>query len=243
MKNIILLLITISFSNIAQAQSLQEKKTDLKNVKKEKSETLINDDKKISKELAQSEFELIENTYGTYITYAMYDTWLPFKLGLLLSYGKKKNRLYEFGYQKASYGFKISGFELGNISDTKIYLTTRSHTWKSSFNFQYGLYYNAFDLSLGRSYLDSVGGNYDIIKIHTIGAIWSVGNRFGWKNGVSFGIDWFRIFYPFKVLESNSDYLDDTNNTENKKDIKELIDTISNVPTFTIFNFEIGYRF
>lgn len=154
MKNIILLLITISFSNIAQAQSLQEKKTDLKNVKKEKSETLINDDKKISKELAQSEFELIENTYGTYITYAMYDTWLPFKLGLLLSYGKKKNRLYEFGYQKASYGFKISGFELGNISDTKIYLTTRSHTWKSSFNFQYGLYYNAFDLSLGRSYLD-----------------------------------------------------------------------------------------
>ena len=207
------------------------------------SKVLINNEKKMIDEVAKSEANEQKNTFGIYGTYAMYDTWLPFKLGLLVSYGEKKGRLYEFGYQKASYGFEIAGTDLGNISDTKIYLTTRSHTWNGSFNFQYGLYYNAFDMSLGKSYLDSVGGNYDVIKIHTLGAMWSVGNRLDWDNGISFGIDWFRIFYPFKVLKSNSDYLDDTNNSEDKKDVEEIIDTISKFPTFTIFNFEIGYRF
>jgi hypothetical protein len=244
----ITLLIILSYTSILNAQSpptIKEevKKQELKIIETGPAKMLVKDNFKMAKEVNQEDQEALKSTYGFYGTYAMYDTWLPFKLGLLLSYGEKKGRLYELGYQKSSYGFKISGIELGNISDTKVYLSTRSHTWNGSFNFQYGFYYNAFDMNLGRTYLDSVGGNYDVIKIHTLGAMWSVGNRLDWSNGISFGIDWFRIFYPFKVIQSDSDYLDDTNNSENKEDIEEIIDTISNFPTFTFFNFEIGYRF
>jgi hypothetical protein len=243
MRNIFFLMITLILTPAIHAEGpksalpTKEEKQEIEVVDKS------SEKKEVAKEIEEELAVIPKKSWAIYGTYAMYDTWLPFKLGILASYGEKKGRLYELGYQKASYGFEISGFSLGNISDTKIYLTTRSHTWNGTLNFQYGLYYNSFEMNLGRSYLDSVGGNYDVVKIRTLGAMWSIGNRFDWDSGFSFGIDWFRIFYPFKVLNSGSDYLDDTNNSDDKEDIKEIIDTISNVPTFTIFNFEIGYRF
>ena len=179
--------------------------------------------------------------WGILGTYAYADTWLPGKLGFTGSYGDEK-RVYEFAYQKAQYSFDFIIDDLGEVKDQRFHLTTRSHTWSGSFNFQYGLYYNSISAKLGTTYTDILGASIDLLSVRTLGVVWGVGNRWKLKNGIIIGADWFKVFWPLKVLEQSDD-VDNAPSSKEKDDAQDLIDTMAKVPTFSVGHFEIGYRF
>lgn len=182
-----------------------------------------------------------KTNWGAMLTYAPYDLWLPGKIGVT-AVKFEESRSYELAYQRASYGldFLISG--LGNITDQRLHLTTRGHTWDGSFNFQYGLYISSTNITLGKTYLGA-GVTSNAISVTNLGAMWGFGNKWAWSNGIQFGIDYFRIFYPLKTLKKKSDFLDETANQENKDDVEKLVDGISKLPQMTLLHFELGYRF
>ena len=175
-------------------------------------------------------------------TYSYADTWLPGKLGILGSYGTDE-RVYELAYQVASYSFDFIIDDLGKISDQRLHLTTRSHTWGGAFNFQYGLYYNSLEVHLGNSYTDLADLGIDILKVQTLGAVWAVGNRWKTKSGFVIGADWFKIFWPLYVVNKDTNSLSSAPESSEKEDLEKLVDSISKIPTFSIAHFEIGYRF
>jgi hypothetical protein len=180
--------------------------------------------------------------WAVYGTYAYADTWLPGKIGISGSYGDQ-SRVYELAIQQASYSFDVLIDDLGNITDRRIHLTTRSFTWDGSFNFQYGAYYNSLEVNLGNSYTGLVGDKFDVLKFETLGIMWGVGNRWGWDNGLSLGFDWFKIFWPLVTLSENTDFVDEVPAGSEKDDAEKLADAIAKLPTFTLAHFEIGYRF
>lgn len=179
--------------------------------------------------------------WGAMLTYSPYDLWLPGKFGLT-AVKFEENRSYELAYQTASYSFDFIIDGLGKISDQRVHLSTRGHTWDGSFNFQYGLYISSTSITLGKTYLGA-GVTSDAISVTNLGAMWGFGNKWAWSNGMQLGMDYFRIFYPLTTLKSESDFLDESADESDKEDVKELVDGLSKLPQLTLLHFEVGYRF
>ncbi|MBT4790010.1 MAG: hypothetical protein HON90_00440 [Halobacteriovoraceae bacterium] len=211
-------------------------------------------DKPVTEEVQEPTAKVIDNvvdepetapsndkSFAIFGTYSSLDTWLPGKMGLTASYGDDQ-RVYELAYQNASYSFDLIIDDLGKISDTRIHLSTRSFTWGGSFNFQYGAYYNSFKAYLGNSYTELLDLKYDYVDMQTMGVMWGLGNRWHWSNGLGFSVDYFKTFWPLLKLGEESDYLDQAEGSS-KDDVKELLDTLGKVPTFSILHLEVGYRF
>lgn len=182
-----------------------------------------------------------KSDWGAMLTYAPYDLWLPGKIGLT-AVKFDESRTYELAYQTASYSFDFIIDGLGKISDQRAHLTTRSHTWDGSFNFQYGLYLSSTSITLGKAYL-GVGVSSDVISVTNLGAMWGFGNKWAWENGFQMGMDYFKIFYPVTTLKKESDFLDESADQDDKDDVEELVDGLSKLPQLTLLHFEIGYRF
>ena len=96
--------------------------------------------------------------WGAYATYSYFDTWLPGQWGITGSYGAG-DRKWEFAFQQASIDFDAIVDDLGHVRERRIHLSTRSHTWGGSFNFEYGVYYNNFQIDLGTLYTSLLSDN------------------------------------------------------------------------------------
>ncbi len=178
-----------------------------------------------------------ESRFGALISYSLYDMWLPAKYGGILSYGTDK-RNYELAYEKSSIGFGSLLDNIGSVSDERLHLTTRSFKYSNSFNYQYGISYNRFAVNLGKAFV-----NTDVFEARTLDLVWGIGNRWKIKSNIEIGVDWLRVFYPVKVLSLNDKALDNVSNKEDKEDLENVINLVTNIPKFTIFHFEVGYRF
>lgn len=192
--------------------------------------------------LSFSSITLAEETSSTkswraFATYSPWDMWLPGKYGAVGSYGDS-SRTFELAWQKASYGLDLIVDDIGSITDQRIHLTTRSFTWDNSFNFQYGLSYNSFTVNLGKSFVA-----VDALEMTTISTVWGVGNRWELDNGLTFGADWFKVFYPVHTLQKKDSVLDGAISQGDKDDLNELIDFVSKIPTITLIHLEVGYKF
>lgn len=182
-----------------------------------------------------------KSDWGAMLTYTPYDLWLPGKIGLT-AVKFEESRTYELAFQRASYSFDFIIDGLGNISDQRMHLTTRGHTWDGTFNFQYGLYISSTSITLGKTYLGT-GVTSDAISVTNLGGMWGFGNKWSWNNGFQLGMDYFKIFYPITTLTKESDFLNESANQSDKDDVKELVDGLSKLPQLTLLHFEIGYRF
>ena len=56
--------------------------------------------------------------------------------------------------------------------------------------------------------------------------MWSVGNRWGFKDNWIVGVDWFRIFVPLIVLDQNTGDIDSDADSEDKSDLEDVVDTV-----------------
>jgi hypothetical protein len=247
MKFVVLIFLFSSLC-FAQAEGDQDQtkndeiKKTVEKIDNKKTENKKNRNKKDEKDDSSLEDMSHPNLWSLFGSYAWIDTWIPGKFGVSAVYGNK-NRTYELAYQSAAYSFDFVIDGLGKISDKRIHLTTRSFTFENSFNFQYGAFYNSVDITLGDKYMRLVGAQYDALKISTAGGIWGFGNRWSWDNGFNFGIDYFKIFWPFKTLEKKAPFLTETDNDDDKDDAEKLLNTISKTPTISLFFVEIGYTF
>lgn len=183
-----------------------------------------------------------DKKWGSVFTYAPWDTWLPGKWGVTGIYFHNF-RTFELGYQRASYNLDIVIDGLAGISEQRLHLTTRSHTFENSFNFQYGVYINSVSAHLGKEYIGGVGAKFDLVEVYTLGGMWGLGNRWILDNGLIIGADWFKIFMPIKTLKNDSDYIDATNDSSKKSDVQDLVDALTQIPQFALIHFEIGYKF
>jgi len=179
-----------------------------------------------------------DSKWSAYATYSPWDLWIPGKYGLVASYKATEKRSYELAWQKASYGFDVFVSDIGNVSEQRLHLTTRSFKYGNSFNYQYGLLYTSYLVNLGKGFV-----GFDLVEIKTVGALWGVGNRWELEKNFNIGIDWFKLFVPVVTLEKENDALDSATNNSNKNDLKDLIKAFSSIPTVTVLHFEIGYRF
>jgi ATP-dependent RNA helicase RhlE len=197
---------------------------------------------KLVQELEKASEEIAKfKEWGVYGSFAYLDTWLPGKLGISGSYNTDK-RDYELAFQTASYSLDVVVADLGSITDQRLHLTTRSYKG-DTFNIQYGLYMNTFEAKLGDDFWGGANSTVDVLKIQTIGIVWGFGNRWRFDNGLTIGADWLRIFYPLTVLDQSDSFLKNRPDSSEKDDVEDLVEAISNIPTFTIAHFEIGYRF
>lgn len=228
MKNFsLILLFLLSFPLIADDKKSDQEKNEQTN-KKETKEKI--------------EAELNPKRWSAFASYAIWDTWLPGKWGASAVYGDS-SRTYELAYQKASYPFDLIIDDLGEISDTRIHLTTRSFTWDNSFNFQYGVYYQDLEVTLGNEYIRAVGADYELLRISTLGGAWGFGNRWTWNKHWNFGVDWFKVFWPFQTVRQDTPFIDETDDSGDKDDVEGLVNAFARVPTFSFLFVEFGYTF
>ena len=67
-----------------------------------------------------------------------------------------------------------------------------------------------------------------------------LGNRWQFNNWV-IGFDWFTLYVPLIILESNTQYLDYATNQSDRETVKDVLDVIERFPTFTALKFQVGY--
>lgn len=185
----------------------------------------------------ESPLEANKKSFALFGTYSLYDMWLPSKIGAHLSYGNKQ-RTYELAYQYSSLGFDLVLDDIGSVTDSRFHFSTRSFAYDNSFNYQYGISYNTLKANLGKSFV-----SVDFFEARIVSLFWGVGNRFQVTENIDFGVDWFRVFWPVKTVYLNDDALDNVSNEDDRDDLKKLIGFLEDIPTFTVFHFELGYRF
>lgn len=175
------------------------------------------------------------------LSYSYYDLWIFSKVGAIVSYGTKE-RVYELAYQTGTFNFDVVIADLGEVTEERLHLTTRSFSYGNSFNYQYGLSINTLAARLGRDWYGDAGPRYDAISVKTLGLLWGIGNRWSWENGINLGFDWIKFFYPITIIEKDTAILD-VIDKEDREDLEKFVDFASQIPTVAILHFEIGYRF
>jgi hypothetical protein len=188
----------------------------------------------------------VQYTHNIYGIYSLIDTWLPSKLGLSYAYNTSATGSWEVEYLSGSYA-PLGIKELGEFSETRVSLLYRSFSERNSFNFIYGLNYNSFKLGIGDKLLSTITGGivpgYDVVTVETLGLSWGVGNRWNLNDKFLISFDWFAIHIPIYVIESEAPFLEATASEEDKDDIRDALDFIENIPTFSVIKVQFGYNF
>jgi hypothetical protein len=180
--------------------------------------------------------------WSAYATYSPLDTWTPNKFGVVASYGDK-SRLYELAFQKATISAEFENINLSSWSDTRIHLTTRSHTFGNSFNFQYGVFYNALNLTIGDESFGGVSSSVNVLELKTLGFAFGVGNSWQWNDRFNLRIDWFKLFIPLYTLGREDAFLSSSESSSSKQIVDGALDLLEDLPTGTLGHVEIGYSF
>ena len=176
------------------------------------------------------------------VNYSLFDMWIPGKLGLALNKSKGTNT-YLFEYQKMSYNFDFFVADIGEVSDTRTTFAIRSFAYSNSFNYFAGLTFNSIAVQLGSSWYADVGARYDAIKVTTLNLAGGIGNHFQINEKFYWGVDWIRIYYPLSTINTETKILDVISNESNRNQLKDMIDSLTSIPTMSLFQFEIGYKF
>lgn len=179
-------------------------------------------------------------------SYSGVSTWIPSKLGLSYTYSPSVTGSWELAYSRGSVAAPFFLDDLGSITESSISLLYRSYSRRNSFSFIYGLNYYNFDARLSGEYLASVTGDpsdFNILRVRSIGVTVGLGNRWQLKNGVSLGVDWFHLNIPVNVFETDADYLNSDADPEDKEDVRDALDFLKRVPTFSFLKLQVGYTF
>lgn len=215
-------------------------KSGFETVKKKSSEFADN----IGKELEKNKKRRSKKNWGTHFNYTYLDTWIPGKIGLNLYYIESQKVTWDLEYLKGSLSVPSFIFDLGEFSDTRVSFLKRSYGRKTSFHYFYGAYYNHINIQLGDDMLSSVsGGNkssVDVMSIKLLGATWGFGNRWHTSGKFTWGVDWFTVNLPLVVLESETPYLEKSNEKDDRDDARGAIGVMESYPTFSILKLQLG---
>lgn len=256
MKYLVLLLVLFSQISIAQTPSLPTEDSDVvpELVKPEESkfESVVEEAKPIVEEKPQPIVKKVEEgaltsrenrsaSNGTaMVGYQFLTTWIPSKL--TLSYTQILNEKWSIEGEFATGSISTSyiGVDLGSIKERRYTLQARRYVG-NSFHFMFGPVLSDFKARLGS---DIVANDYSqSFSAQNLGVTGGLGNRWQWANGMTFGIDWFRVNIPVFETSVKDDVLKDVTDSGDKSDIKKVIRTFNRFPTFVLFGLNVGYTF
>lgn len=192
--------------------------------------------------------EVRSNPYASVLLdVAPLSMWIPFKFGGTLSWYFQNNLSVDFSILKSSINLDDAGIKgVGDTSENRIDLVARK-TLGTSFNFFGGYSYQKIKTGLtGKVRTDNPGlPFYDTqIKAHTITA--GVGNRWVFRSGFTWGVDWVAVSLPISTSVSNDIRKIDLSKfgkSEDKKDISDAMDKLEKLPRLTLLHFKLGWSF
>ncbi len=184
--------------------------------------------------------DLRDDSFGTLaVGYQPFTTWIPSKW--TVSYTQNLSRYWaiEGEYSKGSLSLPVYGVDIGEISEKRVNLQARYFPG-NSFNWSFGLFYQKGEAELGGD-IPSVNGE-DVFDMEAFGATLGFGNRWQWENGITFGIDWFRVNQPFFGQWEDEAVLKQLG-ADDASDVKKIMRAFNTLPTFVILGFRLGYTF
>lgn len=155
--------------------------------------------------------------------YQFINTWVPNKI--TGSYTQIFNRDWslELEYSTSKRDITIAGYSIEDV-DEKRYTFFAKYYVGTSFHVSLGPY--VYDISFeDKEY-----------KVQGYGAAFSIGNRWQFMSGITFGIDWVRINRPISVTKDNI-------NSDDADKIEKAGKIFRTIPAVTFFGVNIGYTF
>lgn len=175
--------------------------------------------------------------------YQLLTTWIPSKIAGSYTYNFSEKWSLEGEYAKGSIGFPAGFIDLAGVSETRMTLQARRFTG-NSFNFTFGAFYNSFEANVGGDIIPKLANqNKTKLGVDGIGATFGFGNRWQWQNGVTFGVDWFRINQILVQTKLNNSIVNNVNDKGARDEIKNLLSRLNSIPTFLLFGVNLGYSF
>jgi hypothetical protein len=163
-------------------------------------------------------------------------TWIPYKKTISYTHIFSPKWSLEFEYAFGSLGVPVSGINIGGITEKNSSLIFRRYVG-NSFHFIFGAYEGNNTASLGRGY--SLGK----FQVKNLGLTSGIANRWQWKNGLTFGIEWFRMNLPVINTLYDDGILKNVSNSKDRRDVKTVMDYFNRIPTFTLLGLNLGYTF
>lgn len=178
--------------------------------------------------------------------YAPIDLVLPSKLGLSIGWIANARSTYELEYLKGSVKPPLIE-DFGEVADTRLTLMKRSYFSSNSFNFSWGVAYMGFKGKVGDALLARLSGGavpeIELINVESFGTHLGFGNRWVFKRGVTFGIDWFQWTQPIIVTKRDAKFLDYVSNQSDRDSIDKGLKILSYFPRFSVLKIQLGYTF
>jgi hypothetical protein len=184
--------------------------------------------------------DLRDDSFGTVaVGYQLFTTWIPSKW--TASYTQNLSRYWaiEGEYSKGSLSLPVVGFDIGEVTEQRATVQARYFPG-NSFNWSFGLLYQKGKAELGGD-IPAVG-SYEFFEMENFGATLGFGNRWQWENGITLGIDWFRVNQPLFGKWENDGVVKKLN-SDDASDVKKIIRAFNTLPTFVLLGFQIGYTF
>ena len=184
--------------------------------------------------------DLRDNSFGTLaLGYQPFTTWIPSKW--TASYTQTFSRYWslEGEYSKGSLSIPVYSVDIGEISEERAALQARYYPG-NSFNWTFGLFYQKGEAELGADIPST--SKYDVFEMESFGATLGFGNRWQWDNGITFGIDWFRVNQPFFGQWENESVLKQVS-ADDADDLKKIMRAFNTLPTFVFLGLQLGYTF
>ncbi len=182
------------------------------------------------------------NSFGTaMIGYQYLATWIPWKK--TLSYTQIWNTKWstELEYSWSSVGVPaFTGLDVGSISEKKYSALFRYYP-ANSFHYIFGPYYNHITGNLGGNVINSAGAAS--FETNHVGLMLGLGNRWQWKPGITFGVDWIRLGVPLHSTKNDNDVAKYTSSGSTAHDLKKFTRIANSYPNIVLFGLSLGYTF
>lgn len=184
--------------------------------------------------------DLRDHSFGSLMLgYQAFTTWIPGKW--TGSYTQIFNRKWslEGEYSRATLSVPVLNVDIGKIREERVTLQARYYPG-NSFNWTFGMMYQHGEANLGADIPATT--NVDVFRMENFGATAGFGNRWQWKNGVTFGVDWFRMNQPLFGRWEDKGVLK-TVSKKDADDLKKIMRAFNTFPTFVFFGLSVGYTF
>lgn len=240
-----ILVALLSFSLQAQTQDPLQTVEPAVTLPQSESQAKVKEDKikEIPQKLSRSA-DYREDSIGTVMAgYQFLASWIPSKWSAAYTQNFNRKWSLEAEYLKGSMGIGAFGFDAASITETRYSLVGRRFVG-NSFNFILGAFKNDFEAQLGNDIVnDMTDKSIDEFEVSGMGLALGIGNRWQWGNGLTFGIDWFRMNVPLFEKKVDNDVLNKIDDNNDLSRVKDYIDKVKNIPTFVLLGFNLGYTF
>lgn len=181
------------------------------------------------------------------VNYTLLEMWVLTKYGITAAYNESAERTYELEYMRGSLGVGAFGIDIGKVEEQRLSFLVRSFAHRNSFSFGYGGFLSETTARLGNDYLATVPGvsrsSVELMKVQTLGASLTLGNRWQLKNGFVWSFDWLALYWPLVVLSQDSPFIDKSADPGKRGKADDAMTVFRRIPSLGALKIQLGFSF